>query len=193
MRDLKEKPNQPKVKSYAFKERGKAIRRAVTGRMGKLMKDRYQREQAKGRQEQEPSAAVSAEEQVEQYTGESISTVRSAAGRGLDKAHRTIRQRQEAKANMGQVESAPDGTEPAPPQPGERMKQAAIKEKKAEVIRGGDPEGTLPRLSSADGNIAGQPQKPSVPANSSRPRHAELPRSTDNLPAVRGKPQTAIK
>ena len=81
--------------------------------MGKLMKDRYRREQ-EGRQEQETNAAVSAEEQVEQYTGESISTVRSAAGRGLDKAHRTIRQRQEAKANVGQVEPAPDGTEPAP-------------------------------------------------------------------------------
>ena len=67
MRDLKEKPNQPKVKSHVFMERGKSIRRAVTGRMGKLMKDRYRREQVKGRQEQEPSAAVSAEEQVEQY------------------------------------------------------------------------------------------------------------------------------
>lgn len=198
MRDLKEKPNQPKVKSYAFKERGKSIRRAVTGRMGKLMKDRYRREQAKGRQEQEPSAAVSAEEQVEQYTGESISTVRSAAGRGLDKARRTIHQRQEAKAsraNMGQAEPAPDGMEPAPPQPGERMKQKAIKEKKAEAIkgRGGDPEGTPPRLSSADGNITGQPQKPSGPAHSGHPRCAEPPRSTDDLPAVRGKPQTAIK
>lgn len=195
MRDLKEKPNQPKVKSHAFKERGKSIRRAVTGRMGKLMKDRYRREQAKGRQEQEPNAAVSAEEQVEQYTGESISTVRSAAGRGLDKARRTIHQRQEAKANMGQAEPAPDGTEPTPPQPGERMKQEVIKEKKAEVIRGrgGDPEGTLPRLSSADGNITGQPQKPSGPAHSVHLRCAEPPRSTDGLPAVRGKPQTAIK
>ena len=66
MRDLKEKPNQPKVKSHVFKERVKSIRRAVTGRMGKLMKDRYRREQAKERQAQEPNAAVSAEEQVEQ-------------------------------------------------------------------------------------------------------------------------------
>lgn len=195
MRDLKEKPNQPKVKSHAFKERGKSIRRAVTGRMGKLMKDRYRREQAKGRQEQEPSAAVSAEEQVEQYTGESISTVRSAVGRGLDKARRTIRQRQEAKAsraNMGQAEPAPDGREPAPPQPGERMKQEAIKEKKAEVIRGkgGDPEGTPPRLSSSEIN---QPQKPSGPVNSCHLRRADAPSNADNLPAVRGKPQTAIK
>ena len=113
MRDLKEKPNQPKVKSRVFKERGKSIRRAVTGRMGKLMKGRYRREQVKGRQEQEPSAAVSAEEQVEQYTGESISTVRSAAGRGLDKARRTIHQRQEAKASRDASQalggtSAPD-------------------------------------------------------------------------------------
>ena len=160
------------------------------------MKDRYQREQAKGRQEQEPSAAVSAEEQVEQYTGESISTVRSAAGRGLDKARRTIHQRQEAKAsraNMGQAEPAQDGTEPAPPQPGERMKQEAIKEKKAEVIRGrgGDPEGTPPFASS--GNRIGQPRKSSAPVNSGRPSRADVLRNTDNLPAVRGKPQTAIK
>lgn len=164
--------------------------------MGKLMKDRYRREQAKGRQEQEPNAAVSAEEQVEQYTGESISTVRSAAGRGLDKARRTIHQRQEAKArcaNMGRAEPAQDGTEPAPPQPGERMKQEAIKEKKAEVIRGrgGDPEGTPPFASS--GNRIGQPRKSSAPVNSGRPSRADVLRNTDNLPAVRGKPQTAIK
>lgn len=48
MRDLKEKPQQPKMKSHVFKERGKSIRLAVTGRMGKLMKDRYRRERAKG-------------------------------------------------------------------------------------------------------------------------------------------------
>ena len=196
MRDLKEKLNQPKVKSHVFKERVKSIRRAATGRMGKLMKDRYRKEQAKGRQEQEPSAAVSAEEQVEQYTGESISTVRSAAGRGLDKARRTIHQWQEAKAsraNMGRAEPAQDGTEPALPQPGERMKQEAIKEKKAEVIRGrgGDPEGTPP-VASSDNRI-GQPRKSSAPVNSGRPRRADVLRNTDNLPAVRGKPQTAIK
>lgn len=160
------------------------------------MKDRYRKEQAKGRQEQESSAAVSAEEQVEQYTGESISTVRSAAGRGLDKARRTIYQRQEAKAsraNMGQTEPAPDGTEPASPQPGERMKQEAIKEKKAEVIkgRGGDSEGTPP-FASSDNRI-GQPRKSSAPVNSGRTRRADVLRNTDNLPAVQGKPQTAIK
>lgn len=196
MRDLKEKPNQPKVKSHVFKERVKSIRRAATGRMGKLMKDRYRREQAKGRQEQEPNAAVSAEEQVEQYTGESISTVRSAAGRGLDKARRTIHQRQEAKArcaNMGRAEPAQDGTEPASPQPGERMKQEAIKGKKAEVIngRGGDPEGTPP-FPSSDNRI-GQPWKSSAPVNPGQPRRADVPRNTDNLPTIRGKPQTAIK
>lgn len=196
MRDLKEKPNQPKVKSHVFKERVKSIRRAVTGRMGKLMKDRYRREQAKERQAQEPNAAVSAEEQVEQYTGESISTVRSSAGRGLDRACRTIRQRQEAKAtraNMGQAEPPPDGMEPAPPQPGERMKQEAIKEKKAEAIkgRGGDPEGTPP-FASSDNRI-GQPRKSSAPVNSGHLRRADAPSNTDNLPAVRGKPQTAIK
>lgn len=160
------------------------------------MKDRYRKEQAKGWQEQESSAAVSAEEQVEQYTGESISTVRSAAGRGLDKARRTIHQRQEAKAsraNMGQTEPAPDGTEPASPQPGERMKQEAIKEKKAEVIkgRGGDSEGTPP-FASSDNRI-GQPRKSSAPVNSGRPSRADVLRNTDNLPAVQGKPQTAIK
>ena len=160
------------------------------------MKDRYRREQAKERQAQEPNAAVSAEEQVEQYTGESISTVRSSAGRGLDKARRTIRQRQEAKAsraNMGQAEPPPDGMEPAPPQPGERMKQEAIKEKKAEAIkgRGGDPEG-MPPFASSDNRI-GQPRKSSAPVNSGHLRRADAPSNTDNLPAVRGKPQTAIK
>ena len=102
MRDLKEKSSQPKVKSHVLKERGKSIRRTVTGRMGKLMKDRYRREQ-EGRQEQETNAAVSAEEQVEQYTGESIYTVRSVAGRGMDKARCTIHQRQEARANRANM------------------------------------------------------------------------------------------
>lgn len=196
MRDLKEKSNQPKVKTHVFKERGKSIRRAVTGRMGKLMKDRYRREQAKERQTQEPNAAVSAEEQVEQYTGESISTVCSAAGRRLDKARRTIHQRQEAKArraDMGQAKPAPEVAEPAPPQPGERMKQAAIKEKKAQAVkgRGGDPEG-MPPFVSSDSRIR-QSQKLSVPTDPGQPRRADVPRNTDNLPTVRGKPQTAIK
>ena len=168
----------------------------TTWRMGKLMKDRYRREQ-EGRQEQETNAAVSAEEQVEQYTEKSISTVCSAAGRGVDKARYTVHQRQEARANranMGQAEPAPDGTKTAPPQPGERMKQAAIKEKKAEAIRDrGGMERTLPRRSSADGNIAGQTPKTSGPANLYYLRCAELPSRTDDLPAVWGKPQTAIK
>ena len=149
MRDLKEKPDQLKVKSHAFKERGKSVRRAAYGYLEKRMKDRYRREQANGRQEQEPNAAVSAVDQVEQYTGKSVSTVRSAAGWGLDKARRAV---------MGQAEPAPDMAEPAPPQPGERMKQAAIREKKAEAIRGGGGgmEGAPP-LASSD-SMAGPPQ-----------------------------------
>ena len=54
-------------------------------------------------------------------------------------------------------------------------------------------ERTLPRLSSADGNIAGQTPKTSGPANLYYLRCAELPSRTDDLPAVWGKPQTAIK
>ena len=93
---------------------------------------------------------------------------------------------------MGQAEPAQDGTEPAPPQPGERMKQKAIKEKKAEVIRGrgGDPEGTPPFISSD--NRIGQPRKSSTPANSGRHRHTNAPSNTDNLLAARGKPQTLL-
>ncbi|MBM6909127.1 C40 family peptidase [Oscillibacter valericigenes] len=73
------------------------------------------------------------------------------------------------------------------------MKQEAIKEKKAAAIkgRGGDPEGTPP-FASSDNRI-GQPRKSSAPVNSGHLRRADAPSNTDNLPAVRGKPQTAIK
>lgn len=209
MRDIKEKPQQPKVKAHLFKERGQSIRRAVTGRMGKLMKDRYRQEQAKGRQEQEPDAAVSAEEQVEQNTVRSFSTVRSAAGRGLDKASRSIRQRREVRQRAdGQAEQPHTQTEPAsrqPPTPGAQMKQAALKEKKAHAIRGrgGSSEELLPAPSSAgdhaEGNVK-QPQRPSAPARPGNapqhtaPQRTAPPSNTGNEPPpVRGRPQAVIK
>ena len=201
MRDIKEKPQQPKVKAHSFKERGKSIRRGVTRRMGKLMKDRYRQAQAKGRQEQD--AAVSAEEQVEQNTVRSFSAVRSTAGRGLDKASRSIRQRREGRQRAdGQAEQPHTQAEPAPrqpPTPGERMKQAAIKEKKAQAMhgRGGSSEELLPAPSSADGHAEGgikQPQRPSAPARPGNAPHTAPPGNTVNeISPVRGRPQAVIK
>lgn len=201
MRDIKEKPQQPKVKAHSFKERGKSIRRAVTGRMGKRMKDRYRQEQAKGRQEQD--AAVSAEEQVEQSTVRSLSTVCSAAGRGLDRASRSIRQRREDRRRAdGQAEQPHTQAEPAPsqpPRPGERIKQAAIKEKKAQAMhgRGGSSE-ELPPVPSSAGHYANgdvkQPQRPSAPARPGNAPHTAPPGNTGNeISPVRGRPQTVIK
>ena len=66
MRDIKEKPQKPKIKGNAFKERRPMAKGNAAGRMGRLMKDHYLRERDKGRQEKKPNAVTAAEEQVEQ-------------------------------------------------------------------------------------------------------------------------------
>ena len=157
MRDIKEKPERPKVKNNAFKERRPAAKTNAAGRVGRLMKKRYLRERDKGRKEQEPNAVTAAEEQAEQYTGQAVSTVGGRAIQGMDKVRQTIRTRQVIQAqrqakkqdvnSTGNAESpscAADCTaeppeavpdRPQPPSPGDRMKQAAIKEKKAQAIK----------------------------------------------------------
>lgn len=133
MRDIKEKINKPREKPRRLKERGGSIKRAVGGQIGKLMKDRYRMEQAKSKQGREPDAVVSAEEQVEQYTGQSFTTIADSASRGMDRARRTVKGRRTAKPDAAMPEQPEN---PRTPTPGERMKQAAIKEKKEQVIKG---------------------------------------------------------
>ena len=91
MRDIKEKPQKPKIKGNAFKERRPMAKGNAAGRMGRLMKDHYLRERDKGRQEKKPNAVTAAEEQVEQAAEEAVSSARSAAAKGFcqDAAGRT--------------------------------------------------------------------------------------------------------
>ena len=147
MRDIKEKVNKPREKPRRLKERGGSIKRAVGGQIGKLMKDRYRKEQAKNQLGRESDAAVSAEEQVEQYTGQSFTTVADSASRGMDRVRRTVKGRRTAKPDAAMPEQ-PDN--PRTPTPGERMKQAAIKEKKEQVIKGkGDVSAQTPPFSAS--------------------------------------------
>lgn len=67
------------------------------------MKDLYQRELSQGRQEQEPTAAVAAEEQVEQVAADTL----SAAGHELGRAHSTIKERQRAVKAPGPQKEGP--------------------------------------------------------------------------------------
>ena len=71
--------------------------------ISRQMKDLYQRELSQGRQEQEPSAAVSAEEQLEQATADTL----SAAGHGLGRTRPTIKERRWADKNPGQQGPGP--------------------------------------------------------------------------------------
>lgn len=200
MRDIKEKPQKPKIKGNAFKERRPAAKANAAGRMGRLMKDRYLRERDKGRQEQEPNAVISAEEQVEQTAEGAVSSVRSAAAKGLVKTRQAVQaKRQAAKQaaqngqGAGHGDNSPyrEAEQPTsehrqPPSPGERMKQAFLKEKQAQAAQGGGAESPLP-CSTPDGQTArgstAQVRGLSSISNS----------TADNLPAVRGRPQTAIK
>lgn len=203
MRDIKEKPQKPKIKGNAFKERRPAAKANAAGRMGRLMKDRYLRERDKGRQEQEPNAVIAAEEQVEQAAEEAVSSARSAAAKGFVKARQAVQaKRQAAKQaaqdgqgaghgdnspyrETAQLTTAPEYGKPQaaseqrqPPSPGERMKQAFLKEKQAQAMQGGRME-SPPLGAAPDGQAA----------TSSRLSG----KTADNLPAVRGRPQTAIK
>ena len=160
MRDIKEKPERPKVKNNAFKERRPAAKTGAAGRMGRLMKKRYLRERDKERQGQEPNAVISAEEQVEQSAEGAVSSARSAAAKGFIKTRQAVQaKRQAAKQaaqdgqgaghgdnslyrEAGRPTTAPEHGQPQsaseqrqPPSPGDRMKQAAIKEKKAQAIK----------------------------------------------------------
>ena len=157
MRDIKEKPGRPKVKNNAFKERRPAAKTDAAGRMGRLMKKRYLRERDKERQEQEPSAVISAEEQVEQSVEGAVSSARSAAAKGFIKTRQAVQAKRQAAKQDGQGAGHGDNSpyreaghpttapeygqsqgaseQRQPPSPGDRMKQAAIKEKKAQAIK----------------------------------------------------------
>ena len=194
MRDIKEKPQKPKIKGNAFKERRPMAKGNAAGRMGRLMKDHYLRERDKGRQEKKPNAVTAAEEQVEQAAEEAVSSARSAAAKGFVKMRQAVQvKRQAAKQaaqdgpgaghgdspyhEAAQPTTAPEYGQPQPaseqrqpPIPGERMKQAFLKEKQAQAMQ------------TVRGDTA-QMRGPSSISNS----------TADNLPAVRGRPQTAIK
>lgn len=71
--------------------------------ISRQMKDLYQRELSQGRQEQEPNAAVSAEEQLEQAAADTL----SAASHGLGRTRPTIKERQRADRDPGQQGPGP--------------------------------------------------------------------------------------
>ena len=89
MRAPKEKPAWPE-RTKPGKDRNN---HAVSGSVGKPLKNYAQQKLTRNRRDQEPNAAVEAEEQVEQDTAETL----SAAGRGLDRASRSIRERPQAR------------------------------------------------------------------------------------------------
>lgn len=88
MREPKEKPAWPK---RSKPERG-LNSHTVSREVGKPLKNYAQQKLARNRRDQEPNAAVEAEEQVEQYTAGTLST----AGRGLNMASRSIWERPQA-------------------------------------------------------------------------------------------------
>ncbi len=215
MRDIKEKPQKPKIKGNAFKERRPAAKANAAGRMGRLMKDRYLRERDKGRQEQEPNAVISAEEQVEQAAEGAVSSARSAAAKGFAKTRQAVQaKRQAAKQaaqdgqgaghgdnspyrEAAQPTTAPEYGKPQaaseqrqPPSPGERMKRAFLKEKQAQAMQGGrmesPPPCATPDMQTARGGMAQVRESSAVSSHTSG-------NTADKLPAVRGRPQTAIK
>ena len=102
MRDIKEKPQKPKIKGNAFKERRPMAKGNAAGRMGRLMKDHYLRERDKGRQEKKPNAVTAAEEQVEQAAEEAVSSARSAAAKGFVKMRQAVQVKRQAAKQAAQ-------------------------------------------------------------------------------------------
>lgn len=200
MRDIKEKPQKPKIKGNAFKERCPAVKTGAAGRMGRLMKEGYLRERDKGRQE--PNAVTAAEEQAEQSAKSAVLSAHSAAAKGFVKTRQAVQAKR--KAAKQAVRSAKHGDSPyheadrpepqpqavsgqsQPPSPGERMKQAFLKEKQSQAVQVGRLE-SPPPCSAPDGQIVrdGTAQIREPPRISGS--------MAGSLPTDRGRPQTAIK
>ncbi len=88
MREPKEKQAWPKRSKPGRGRNNHTVSREV----GKPLKNYAQQKLARNRRDQEPNAAVEAEEQVERYTAGTLST----AGRGLNMASRSIWERPQA-------------------------------------------------------------------------------------------------
>ena len=176
------KPRERAPNDKIKKKGGKRPRLAATRRMTAKLRE----ELSQKRRDQEPNAAVAAEEQVEAYTVDTFSAAASTAGQGLDRASQALRERRvehpdrdlevdeppayptkEADPSIHNAPPPGENTErivfrekedgpalfpfsrqkgefpPEPPvsrgpapQPGERMKREAIREKRGENVRG---------------------------------------------------------
>ena len=90
-----------KIKRRPGKRPKPFSRRRVTGKLREALA-------RTSRRERDPNAAVEAEERAERYAGDAASIAVNAAGRGLDKARRVLREERAGHVPQGQdVEDVP--------------------------------------------------------------------------------------
>ena len=155
MREPKEKQAWPKRSKPGRGRNNHTVSREV----GKPLKNYAQQKLARNRRDQEPNAAVEAEEQVERYTAGTLST----AGRGLNMASRSIWERPQAcgtgphceqqgpvshGAPMEHERPEPD-MEAAPAVPDLISSHPVIPKEKQTTLKGKDPQDIRSRAASA--------------------------------------------
>ena len=127
------KPRERAPSDKIKKKGGKRPRPAATRRMTAKLREELSRK----RRDQEPNAAVAAEEQVEAYTVDAFSAAASTAGRELGRASQALRERRVEHPDRDlEVDEPPaDPTEEAGPSihnaplPGENTERIVLREK----------------------------------------------------------------
>ena len=127
------KPRERAPSDKIKKKGGKRPRPAATRRMTAKLREELSRK----RRDQEPNAAVAAEEQVEAYTVDAFSAAASTAGQGLGRASQALRERrvEHHDRDLGADESPAYPTEEAGPSihsappPGEHTERIVLREK----------------------------------------------------------------
>ena len=131
------KPRERAPNDKIKKKGGKRPRPAATRRMTAKLRE----ELSQKRRDQEPNAAVAAEEQVEAYTVDAFSAAASTAGRGLGRASQALRERrvEHPDHDLGVDEFPAYPTEEAgpsihnAPQPVENTERTVLREKEDDL------------------------------------------------------------
>ena len=155
-----------KIKRRPGKRPKPFSRRRVTGKLREALA-------RTSRRERDPNAAVEAEERAERYAGDAASIAVNAAGRGLDKARRVLREERAGHVPQGQdVEDVPPERPAEARRPPARDASPPGESGKREVMgkAGKERERTVRDIPTAEAGPRPEAEIPSEPPSAFAPR-----------------------
>lgn len=208
MADPRERNAAPRTKDAVPKERGKG-KKILRQRPERVITEKFRRElNQRPQAEGEERPGEYADSQVEQQTGAAFRRVGDTADaglrRGTDKARQVILEHRQGQSETVGGTEAPPTSANQPPPPGERMKQAAIKEKRkqtaqreSEILRAPDnAAGNTDAISTPLRNTAAHSTAPSTFSGSIREKSISTASIKEKLPssvsAPKVKPHAAM-